>query len=357
MKRSQAKVIPEDPKLEYVDPDQLDFNPENPRFGGLATGKTQDELQRYLFGEPYYASELVDSLLENGFIDYEPLVAKRTGKRFTVVEGNRRLAAIREIRSNPDKYEGRKSDLDRIPVLVFPDKPDEQQKNEMRVYLGVRHLLGFREWPPLSKAQFLDLESKSQGGLDQVIKEVRLTKTNVRRFLVPFRLLKDAKVDLPKGGEDFWVLGEALNRAGVKRFLQLDVDSKTLEIKGYDRANLNTLLNYLYGPKKSGSKDREASAKVVRDTRDLSRLAGVLESEKATTKLRSSGSLDEAEILVDTREESIKRLAKVTKEIGAILKKLGGANKDKETANLAASYKPFEIAVKAFVAKNAKSSL
>ncbi len=93
------------------------------------------------------------SLVENGFIDYEPLVVKRHGKRFTVVEGNRRLAAIREIRANPDRYSERKSDLSSIPV-VFPEKPDDQQKNEMRVYLGVRHLFGFRDWPPLSKAQY-----------------------------------------------------------------------------------------------------------------------------------------------------------------------------------------------------------
>jgi ParB-like chromosome segregation protein Spo0J len=89
---------------------------------------------------------LVDSLVENGFIDYEPLVVKHHNGRFLVIEGNRRLAAIREIRANPQRYTGRKSDLEKIPVLVFPDKPDEQQKNEMRVYLGVRHLLGFREW-------------------------------------------------------------------------------------------------------------------------------------------------------------------------------------------------------------------
>jgi hypothetical protein len=347
----------QDPKLQYLDPDLLDFDPQNPRFGGLASGKNQAEIQKYLFGEPHYAGQLIDSLVENGFIDYEPLVAKHKVNRFTLVEGNRRLAAIREIRSNPDKYGGRKSDLSRIPVLVFPDRPDEQQQNEMRVYLGVRHLFGFREWPPMSKAQFLDQESRAVGGLDRVIKEVRLTKSTVRRFLVPFRLLKEAKIDLPKGGEDFSVLAEALQRTGIKRFLQLDVDPKTLEILSFDKKNLNTLLSDLYGPKKPGGKDRDTSAKIVFDTRDLSRLARVLDSDTATATLHSGASLDEAEILVDTREESVKRLAKVTKEIGAILKKLKSAKKEKETANLAAKYQQFEIAVKAFVTKDAKPSL
>jgi hypothetical protein len=139
-------------KLEYVSPDLLDFDPDNPRFAGRFRGYTPDQIQKEISKEPFYALELVDSLVQNGFIDYEPLVVKRHDNRFTVIEGNRRLAAIREIRAHPDRYAGRKSDLNEIPVLIFPERPDEQQRNEMRVYLGVRHLLGFRDWPPLSKA-------------------------------------------------------------------------------------------------------------------------------------------------------------------------------------------------------------
>jgi hypothetical protein len=333
------------PTLEYLSPDNLEFDSENPRFAGQLTGKTQDEIQKYIYGEPHYASELVDSFVENGYIDYEPLVVKKKGKKFVVVEGNRRFAAIREIRSHPDKYQGRKSDLESIPALVFPDKPDQQQQAEMRVYLGVRHLLGFREWPPISKAVFLERESKSPGGLDRVIKETRLTKAQVRRFLVPYRLLQRANITLPKG-EDFWVLGEALQRAGIKKFLQLEVDPKTLDIVGYDKKNLTLLLNDLYGPKKGA--DRDASAKVVFDTRDLSRLSRVLESDKASSVLHGGKNLGEAEIYVDTREQSLSRLHKVTKELGLLLKKLLPGSKDAEGVKLLQLFKQFESAVKAF---------
>ncbi len=120
--------------LTYISPDLMDFDPANPRFAGELTGLSQPDIQKKIFGEPHYASELVDSLVENGFIDYEPLVVKRHASRFLVIEGNRRLAAIKEIRANPGRYTGRRSDLDSIPVLLFPEQPDDQQKNEMRVY-------------------------------------------------------------------------------------------------------------------------------------------------------------------------------------------------------------------------------
>src|SRR5688572_22112884 len=90
--------------LEYLGIDQFDFDPSNPRFGGTMQGKGQPAIQKALTQAPYFALELVDSLLKNGFIDYEPLVVKKRGARYIVIEGNRRLAAIKEILSDPAKY-------------------------------------------------------------------------------------------------------------------------------------------------------------------------------------------------------------------------------------------------------------
>ena len=335
--------------MQYMSPDLLDFDYTNPRFGGLMKQTGQAAMQKQLMGEPYFASELIDSLLANGFIDYEPLVVRKRKDRFVVVEGNRRLAAIQEIQAHPEKYKGRTDDLKEIPVLVFPDQPDAQQENEMRVYLGVRHLFGFREWPPLSKAQFLERESKKAGSIEPVLRETRLTKAQARRFLVPYRLLTKAKLEIPKG-EDFWVLGEALQRAGIKKFVQLEVDADELQIVGYNKKTLGLLLNDLYGPKKAGG-GRNTALKVVNDTRGLSRLSRVLGSEKATIALHGGKSLEEAEIYVDTREEGIKRLHKATRELGLVVKRLVPGRKDAENRRLLDTFKQFESAATTFIAK------
>lgn len=222
---------------------------ENPRFAGSFGESSQEDIQKAIYGEPYYASELVDSFLENGFIDYEPLVVRKHGDKFVVVEGNRRLAAIKEILGNPEKYkDGRIDDLKNIPVLVFPDAPDEQSRNEMRVYLGVRHLMGIRGWPSISKAKYLDKEAGRPDGLTKLMQETRLDKRDIRRFLVPYRLLKSARITMPPE-DDFWMLGEALGRRGVQKFVQLAVDPKTYEVKGFDQNNLRLLLDDIYGPK------------------------------------------------------------------------------------------------------------
>jgi hypothetical protein len=202
--------------------------------------------------------------------------------------------------------------------------------------------------PPLSKAQYLDRESKASGGLERVLNETQLKKTQARRFLVPYRLLKGAGLTLPEG-EDFWVLGEALGRSGIQKFIQLEVDPKTLDIKSYDRKNLGLVLNDLYGPKK-GTK-RDVSAKVLTDTRELSRLAKVLGSEKAAAVLHRGSSLGEAELYVDSREESLKRLSRVTKELSALVKKLTSGKKNSESTRLAHLQKQLDAAAKEFIAK------
>ena len=77
----------------------------------------------------------------------------------------------------------------------------------------------------------------------------------------------------------------------------------------------------------------------------------MLGSVKATSELRSGKLLEEAEIFVDTREESIKRLSKVTKELGVLVKKLLKGSKGVESTRLLQSYKEFEAAVKIFTSK------
>ena len=92
------------PEFTYVHPDRLRFDPTNPRFGGAGEGKSQDEIQDALEKAPHFALQLIDSFLENGFIDYEPLVVRHDADHFIVVEGNRRLAAVRHILRRREEY-------------------------------------------------------------------------------------------------------------------------------------------------------------------------------------------------------------------------------------------------------------
>jgi hypothetical protein len=78
-----------------------------------------------------------------------------------------------------------------------------------------------------------------------------------------------------------------------------------------------------------------------------------LESEKASAVLHGGKNLEEAEIYVDSREESLSRLSKVTKALGLLLRKLVPGSKDADGVRLLQLFKQFEAAVKGFISKNA----
>lgn len=308
------------PTYMKVDVDKLRFDPENPRFGGAATRKNPDQIQKYLEGSPHYALNLVGSIVENGFLPYEPLIVRQVGEDFVVIEGNRRLAAVRAIRGeSTDKYTtATKAALKKIPVLIFPGGANRGDSEEMLRYLGVRHLFGFRDWPPVSKAMFLDKRIGSKRDLTQVLKELNITRQEVARYLIPYRLTKAAKQVFKKvNNEDFWSLAESFGRRNIKAYIELDVDRKSMKIKWFDRTKLRYLTHFLYG------KNRR-----VTDTRQLSALSKILGSPKAARSLERGASLDEASLYVASKQDTLRLLMKQLVRVLDRIRKLSPDRQD-----------------------------
>jgi len=238
-----AKLTPKD-----LAPSQLDFDATNPRLGGDRKRLTQAHIQKILEGEEHLALELVPSLVANGFIPYEPLIVRKVGSRYVVLEGNRRLAAVKHILAKKDQYPAEVvKDLTKIPTLTFKDEGGDQERR-IRTYLGVRHLFGFREWPPESKAHFLDQNISSAQDLARIMKEMNLSKGEVMRYLMPVRIMRAAGDVLANfEGKDFWVLGEALGRSDIREYIKLVYDPNTFDVKSFDLDKFNYLLEFLYG--------------------------------------------------------------------------------------------------------------
>lgn len=353
---------PKDPgraQFDYVSPEQLHFDPNNPRFGGDFSDKTPEQIEELLIAKPFYAGELIDSFLENGFIDYEPLVVREDEAGFVVLEGNRRLAAVKHILRNRGRYETLDNrehieSLQELPVLKFP-KGAERESAE-RIYLGLRHLLGYREWPPLSKAKFLDREIKESGDVDRVVRELGITKSDIQRYLIPYRVLLKTGMEIPEGN-DFWLLGEALTRSGIKKYVSLEVDRKTIQVDSVNKRRISYLLDFLYGKYNKSKKTRDPSTATIFDTRQLSSLAKTLNSGDASAALEGGADLQLALMFVETREENVRRLERLLDEISSLFKDALRLNSRVAVEKtLADTFKDFEKAVKSYLA-NAKSNL
>ena len=149
----------------YLGSDQLSFDYSNPRMVEYNFSEaTSDSEITNIFWTEMATEELVMSILAHGFFQHEPLYVVKEGEddRLIVVEGNRRLAAIKSI-LNPDIIENNKMDKYRekitpeiinqlsnsIPVLELENREDAWR------YIGFKHVNGAAKWGSYAKAQYI----------------------------------------------------------------------------------------------------------------------------------------------------------------------------------------------------------
>src|ERR1039458_2929896 len=89
-------------------------------------------------------SEVVQSIAANGYIDIEPLIGQRVGNKWKVLEGNRRLAAIR-ILQNPVLAKGTGVAVPEISAKNAATLKEVSvyavsSKEEAREYIGFKHI-------------------------------------------------------------------------------------------------------------------------------------------------------------------------------------------------------------------------
>ena len=98
-------MISEDHPIEFITVDKLELDPENPRLPE-STARRQKDMLQYIARETSI-EELMGAIGKNNYFPGEPLVAIKVRNIHRVVEGNRRLTALRLLQ-NPELVPKRK---------------------------------------------------------------------------------------------------------------------------------------------------------------------------------------------------------------------------------------------------------
>ena len=112
----------------------LHLDAKNPRIGRETSARAPREIIQYLFAHDK-ALEVAQSIAARGYFPNEPLLAIRENEQLVVVEGNRRLAALKALRE-PGLLEGatrrqierlsrqieNPSDIANVPVTLAPSR-------------------------------------------------------------------------------------------------------------------------------------------------------------------------------------------------------------------------------------------
>src|SRR5437870_4187411 len=139
----------------------------NPRLAANEEGRSQPELLR-IMAERFKLEELADSIIASGYRPFDPLIGATEEGRVVVLEGNRRIAAIKlllnpegapiSLRSRWRELSRRlpaahRAGMEEVNITVYPNRDNV----DVASYIGFRHVTGVLPWPAFEKATFIAL--------------------------------------------------------------------------------------------------------------------------------------------------------------------------------------------------------
>lgn len=311
-----ANRLPQIGQAEKVPVEFLDFDENNPRFtpDKRPTGSS-DAAVISMLAASADLSELLQSISTSGYINIEPLIVIERDGRLAVLEGNRRLAAVKALRDPElarearvavhDISQDKLATLDELLVYRVAEEADA------RDIIGFKHINGPQAWDAFAKARFaarwLDAEhekrdkGESHLTLQQIASRMGDQHSTMHRMVAALYVLDQAKEDDIYDIEDrkkrsfsFSHLYTGLSYEEFTNYLGMDrpnrsVDPERHPVPAAKADELQNVLIWLYG-----SKDRDQEPVVKSQNPDLGRLRDVLGSPAATSVLRERNDLSEA---------------------------------------------------------------
>ena len=278
--------------------EQLKFDKLNPRLPKILLGISDEKVIIDYMLKNGNILELMRSIAEMGYSEAEPLLVVKDEKdnKYLVVEGNRRLTAVKLL-NNPQLAKVRIPSVteivseantipDAIPAILY------SSRESILDYLGYRHITGVKEWGALEKAKYLDqlyqthctAENRSDI-YTKLAKMIGSRSDYVRKLHQAFKLYNIANeqayygADISEEQISFSWLTTAIGYNEIAHFINITDDMKQINQDNFEKVFL-----WLFDPQK----------KVIAESREISRLAKIIAQDKSLKKLENGSSIEEA---------------------------------------------------------------
>lgn len=289
--------------FEKIKEEELCFDDNNPRLVEFNYKKTKDskELINILW-EAMDVNEIVMSIIASGYFEHDPLIVTKEKNKYIVIEGNRRLAAVRLLR-HPNVYikitknipkisKKLNKDLGMLPVII-------QSRENAWKFLGFKHVNGPAKWGSYAKAKYIsEVHKKYTIPLEKIGEQIGDTHQTVQRLyrgLMVIEQAEKAKIfsreDVVKKSFPFSHMYVGLQREGIKAFLNISEANEEKEnpVSKKKLKELGELCLWMYG-----SKGDDIEPVVQSQNPNLKELDLVLQNRESLACLRSDNSLHAA---------------------------------------------------------------
>jgi hypothetical protein len=291
----------------------LYFDPKNPRLPANF-GEDQPKIFRYLIND-IGVEDLIQSIATSGLFNADPIIVrKRPAGGYYVVEGNRRLAALKLLNGEtpndqlpnptvPEVSPALKESFKTIPVES--GWPAEQ----LQAYLGYKHVTAAREWLPEAKAKFVFENAKGDFSDDNLRKFAKTVGTNLptlKRWLVAYFTMRQAEREGFFDSTDtavknyFGTFYTLLGGSQAREFLKLKTDTVGQDPVPKDRLReLSDFISWTIG-----TKDKPASV----NSRKQAQFEQILASPRALEHFRVKGDIEASLLYTEYNAEQITKV-------------------------------------------------
>lgn len=262
--------------------------------------------------------DLIDSFKANGYLEVDHILVKEFGeKKYQVIDGNRRVAALKELFDDYSKGLDIGS-LDKntfygLPVIIYNDIENE-------IVIGLLRTIGNKKWSPYNQALLIyDLVFKYKWSEDKLNNSLGITKHQLRKYLRTISLINDFKRS-DYGDkfeiEMFSIFEEIVINQEIKKWLNWDDNT----YKPLNQENAEKLYNWLVEIEVDNMSDSIIKKeKIITKSTDVSEVAKFILDQQAINKMESTRSLKDAYLLsgqagIDKFNNSLEIIAKQIEE-------------------------------------------
>ena len=282
-------------QIDNMSVSELTFDYKNPRLPeyDIHSETPETEIIRILW-VAMDVRELVMSISASGFFRQEPLIVANEGGKNIVIEGNRRLAAVKllleptlakgfDLGAQPLSEEERLR-LNELPII-------RSTRREAWRYVGFKHVNGPAKWGSYAKSKYIaEVHRNHDVSLKDIGAQIGDTHRTVQRLYRGLMVIEQAerlkvfdRNDRWKTHFSFSHIYTGIDYPNISSFIGLRPEKFDFiePVPSEKRVELGELCRWIYG-----SKREEIPPVVERQNPDLRYLEAVLGNKESLTALR-----------------------------------------------------------------------
>jgi hypothetical protein len=282
------------------------LDPNNPRFAEL--GDPTDVIPEYRFAEAkiqkdaydkmrsdkFEVSELRDTIKTIGFLPMDKVVVRewrgsldKANKKFVVVEGNRRIAALKWL---IDLHNSARETFSDEQISSFTDlevlllDQDNAPSSALWILPGLRHVSGIKEWGPYQKARAVFILRETGASPQEAAQSLGLSTRAANQLWRSYLALEQMKNDEEYGEyaepKMYSFFEEIFKKPDVRSWL--DWDDNDRKFKNSNR--LHEIFTWMVGEQDDSGNLLDPKLPEAKSIRDL---GTIISDESALSVFRS----------------------------------------------------------------------